>query len=331
MDVKVTAPAQRTLRDRDRGQDRRGRDDVRGRGARLPGAHRRARRRRQSLGQFRSGCSRSRRRARSTRALSAGPLRGIPDRPERHHRYVRHADRDGLADLSRQPAARRRGVRRASAPRRRRDPRQDRHLRICRQRAAGNDQSAQSRAHAGRFVERIGGRGRRSAWCRRRSARKPAARCCGRRRSAGFSATSRPTTPSTRWAYGRRPNSIDTIGWLARSIDDIELLTAVLRMETPKPPRTLDGAPRIGVWRTDLWDTAQQETQSRRRGRRRRNSAKLARTVQRRRLAGRVHRLAHHSARRRSLFTSAPPAWPLPGIIIARSCRRRCSATSRTD
>jgi Asp-tRNA(Asn)/Glu-tRNA(Gln) amidotransferase A subunit family amidase len=57
-------------------------------------------------------------------------------------------------------------------------------------------------------------------------------------------------------------DSIDTIGWLARSIDDIELLTAVLRMETPKPPRALGVAPRIGVWRTDLWDTAQQETKS---------------------------------------------------------------------
>ena len=38
---------------------------------------------------------------------------------------------------------------------------QDRDLRIRRQRAAGNDQSAQSRAHAGRLVERIGRGGRR--------------------------------------------------------------------------------------------------------------------------------------------------------------------------
>src|SRR5271170_5464187 len=30
-------------------------------------------------------------------------------------------------------------------------------------------------------------------------------------------------------------DSIDTIGWLARSIDDIELLTAVLRMQIPEP------------------------------------------------------------------------------------------------
>src|SRR5580658_7610091 len=57
-------------------------------------------------------------------------------------------------------------------------------------------------------------------------------------------------------------DSIDTIGWLARSIDDIEMLTAVLRMQTPRPPRKLGAAPRIGVWRTDLWDTAQEESKS---------------------------------------------------------------------
>ncbi|MGB7037941.1 MAG: amidase, partial [Xanthobacteraceae bacterium] len=54
--------------------------------------------------------------------------------------------------------------------------------------------------------------------------------------------------------------SVDTIGWLARSIEDIALLTAVLRMEEPKPIPAMSSAPRIGVWRTDLWDTAQPET-----------------------------------------------------------------------
>ena len=57
-------------------------------------------------------------------------------------------------------------------------------------------------------------------------------------------------------------DSIDTIGWLGRSVDDVALLTTVLRMETPRPPRELDTAPRIGVWRTDLWDTAQDETKA---------------------------------------------------------------------
>jgi Asp-tRNA(Asn)/Glu-tRNA(Gln) amidotransferase A subunit family amidase len=57
-------------------------------------------------------------------------------------------------------------------------------------------------------------------------------------------------------------DSIDTIGWLARSIDDIELLTTVLRMQAPQRPRELQSPPRIGVWRTDLWDTAQPETKA---------------------------------------------------------------------
>jgi Asp-tRNA(Asn)/Glu-tRNA(Gln) amidotransferase A subunit family amidase len=56
--------------------------------------------------------------------------------------------------------------------------------------------------------------------------------------------------------------SIDTIGWLARSLDDIELLTAVLCMQAPRPPRKLERTPRIGLCRTDMWDTAQPETKT---------------------------------------------------------------------
>ena len=54
-------------------------------------------------------------------------------------------------------------------------------------------------------------------------------------------------------------DSIDTLGWLAGSLDDVELLTAVLRMQVPQTPRAMSGVPRIGVWRTDLWDTLQNE------------------------------------------------------------------------
>ena len=55
-------------------------------------------------------------------------------------------------------------------------------------------------------------------------------------------------------------DSIDTIGLHGRSIDDLELVTAVLRMQVPQPPRKLNSAPRIGVCRTEIWDTAQPET-----------------------------------------------------------------------
>ena len=60
---------------------------------------------------------------------------------------------------------------------------------------------------------------------------------------------------------GGRTRSTPSAG-SARSIDDIALLTTVLRMEMPRPPRKLGHAPRIGVWRTDLWDTAQAETKA---------------------------------------------------------------------
>jgi len=56
--------------------------------------------------------------------------------------------------------------------------------------------------------------------------------------------------------------SIDTIGWLARSLDDIALLTAVLRMQTPQALPTMNAAPRIGLTRTEMWDDAQPETKA---------------------------------------------------------------------
>jgi Asp-tRNA(Asn)/Glu-tRNA(Gln) amidotransferase A subunit family amidase len=54
--------------------------------------------------------------------------------------------------------------------------------------------------------------------------------------------------------------SLDTIGLITRSIEDIELLTAVLlgkEFDAPRPPSS---APRIGLCRTPLWETAQPET-----------------------------------------------------------------------
>ena len=54
--------------------------------------------------------------------------------------------------------------------------------------------------------------------------------------------------------------SLDTIGLLTRSLDDIELLTAVLLGKQPDGPRPLSTAPVIGLCRTPLWDTAQPET-----------------------------------------------------------------------
>ncbi len=54
--------------------------------------------------------------------------------------------------------------------------------------------------------------------------------------------------------------SLDTIGLIARSLDDIALITSVLLGGSPGAPAALTAAPRIGLCRTPLWDTAQPET-----------------------------------------------------------------------
>jgi len=56
--------------------------------------------------------------------------------------------------------------------------------------------------------------------------------------------------------------SIDTIGWIGRSIEDIALLTAVLRIDEPQRLCSLSAMPRVGLCRTELWDKAQPETRS---------------------------------------------------------------------
>jgi amidase len=53
--------------------------------------------------------------------------------------------------------------------------------------------------------------------------------------------------------------SLDTIGVITRTIDDAELLTAAVIGKTPAR-RAMESAPRLGLCRTPLWDTAQPET-----------------------------------------------------------------------
>jgi Asp-tRNA(Asn)/Glu-tRNA(Gln) amidotransferase A subunit family amidase len=53
--------------------------------------------------------------------------------------------------------------------------------------------------------------------------------------------------------------SLDTIGLLARTLDDVALITSVLIGDKPVTP-SLNTSPRIGLCRTPLWDTAQAET-----------------------------------------------------------------------
>ena len=54
--------------------------------------------------------------------------------------------------------------------------------------------------------------------------------------------------------------SLDTIGLMARSLDDIALITSVLLGGQPGAPVALGRPPRIGLCRTPLWDLAEPET-----------------------------------------------------------------------
>jgi Asp-tRNA(Asn)/Glu-tRNA(Gln) amidotransferase A subunit family amidase len=66
-------------------------------------------------------------------------------------------------------------------------------------------------------------------------------------------------------AFNRRgvypaAESLDTVGLIARSLDDIALISAVLELRPPSASRDLARPPRIGLCRTPLWQTAQPET-----------------------------------------------------------------------
>jgi len=56
--------------------------------------------------------------------------------------------------------------------------------------------------------------------------------------------------------------SLDTLGLHVRSLDDIQLLTAVLVNRPLEPLEAPAAGPKIGVCRTPLWDVAQPETQA---------------------------------------------------------------------
>jgi amidase len=55
--------------------------------------------------------------------------------------------------------------------------------------------------------------------------------------------------------------TLDTIGLIGRTVDDVELVTAVLVNRQPRYAN-LDSVPRLGLCRTPLWDTAQAETKA---------------------------------------------------------------------
>jgi amidase len=54
--------------------------------------------------------------------------------------------------------------------------------------------------------------------------------------------------------------SLDTIGLIARTLDDVALITAVLIGGKPGAPASLGAPPRIGLCRTPLWESAERAT-----------------------------------------------------------------------
>ncbi len=66
-------------------------------------------------------------------------------------------------------------------------------------------------------------------------------------------------------AFNRRgvfpaAESLDTVGLISRSLDDIELLSDVLELRPSAGPVTLTRPPRVGLCRTALWAAAQPES-----------------------------------------------------------------------
>ena len=55
-------------------------------------------------------------------------------------------------------------------------------------------------------------------------------------------------------------SSFDTLGLIARSLDDIELFHGVLTVQKPGIDRKRESAPRVGICRTHLWEIAEVDT-----------------------------------------------------------------------
>src|SRR5580704_3565100 len=62
--------------------------------------------------------------------------------------------------------------------------------------------------------------------------------------------------------FGVKPaaEGLDTIGLIARTLEDVALVRAVLLGEMPEPLAAVTTAPRVGVVRTHMWANAQPET-----------------------------------------------------------------------
>ena len=134
-------------------------------------------------------------------------------------------------------------------------------------------------------------------------------------------------------AFNRRgvfpaAESLDTIGLLARSFDDIELLSDVLELRPAAQPVTLTRAPRIGLCRTPLW-TPHSRKRSPPSRTRPRGSARPARRSRRSCCRRNLPACATPRARP-STTTSAPPRWRTSGTRTATRSASGCASASRS-
>ena len=236
---------QRTLRHRDRARHRRRRDHRGGGRARLPRRASRRASRPCRRGPPSTPSMRSRRRARSIAGRTRGALHGVPIGVKDVIDTVRPADRDGLADLQGPPRGLRRRLRRARARGRRGDPRQDRHLpsspacsrarppiRTIRAHTPGGSSSGSAAAVA----DHHGAGGVRHA--DRRLGAAPGRLLRRRRLQADVQ-------PDQSLGHQiRRRDASTPSGCIARTIDDVELVTAV--WSSARPGAAHDGRQRLG-------------------------------------------------------------------------------------
>ena len=135
-------------------------------------------------------------------------------------------------------------------------------------------------------------------------------------------------------AFNRRgvypaAESLDTIGLIARSLDDIELLSAVLELRPPVRARDHSIVRRASGYAARRCGTRHSRRPWRPSRMRRRGSARPARRCGRSCCRSNSRACATPRARP-STITSAPPRWRTSGTAIARRSASGCASASRS-
>ena len=185
-----------------------------------------------------------------------GPLHGLPVGVKDIIDTADMPTENGCTALQGASAARGRGLRHGAAPGRRRHRRQDRDDRARRLHSGRHAQSAQSRAHARRLLVGLGGghRRRHGAGGPRHadggSVIRPAAFCgvYGFKPTLGLIPRSGVLTQA---------HSLDTVGVMGRSVEDLALMADALQGYDERDPASLvSSRPRLLATATEDWPLA---------------------------------------------------------------------------